>query len=130
MLEIELASFGATHEDFGLKPVFSIWHSVVYEPAAERPADLVILERRLYASHYFQSTSNRVTWAEGDLAGVGSANYLVYYQRARFDDTVGGIQRGQLNRKMANAMEDMLEFRRDRLEELNEQRMADEDGQN
>jgi hypothetical protein len=77
----------------GLKPVLSITHGVVYD-APEQPDRTVILQKQLYASHYY----------EGSLAlavaiDAPDGTYLLYANRSRGDLLKGGF--GGLKRRLA-----------------------------
>jgi hypothetical protein len=77
----------------GLKPVLSIVHGVIYD-APEQPDRTVIVQKQLYASHYY----------EGSLAlavaiDAPDGTYLLYANRSRGDLLKGGF--GGLKRRLA-----------------------------
>jgi hypothetical protein len=85
-------------EDYaGLKPVISIVHGVVYI-GPERPERIVMLQKQLYASHYYDGS---LAVASVIAAPEGSAPmaYLIYGNRSRGDLLKGGF--GGLKRKIA-----------------------------
>ena len=84
-------------EDYtGLKPVISVVHGVVYV-APERPERIVVVQKQLYASHYYDG-SLAVANVIGTAEGTTPATYLLYGNRSR------GLLKGRfsgLKRKVA-----------------------------
>ncbi len=85
-------------EDYtGLKPVTSIVHGVIYQ-APDHPDRTVVLQKQLYASHYYDGSfavANIVSTSEGG----ATVTYLLYANRSRGDLLKGGF--GGLKRKVA-----------------------------
>jgi hypothetical protein len=81
-------------EDFGFKPIISIVHGVIYEPPAQQDRTLVV-QKQLYASHYFDGSLAVATLLDTEDAGT----YLVYVNRSRGDMLKGGF--GGLKRNAA-----------------------------
>ncbi len=85
-------------EDYtGLKPVISVVHGVIYEDPAT-PDRTVVLQKQLYASHYYDG-SFAVAIAAGGLEGATPVTYLLYANRSRGDLLKGGF--GGLRRSVA-----------------------------
>jgi len=81
----------------GLKPVISIVHSVIYD-APGQPDRTVIVQKQLYASHYYDGSLALVVAIEAPDGGV-PVTYLIYGNRSRGDMMKGGF--GGLKRKIA-----------------------------
>jgi hypothetical protein len=82
-------------EDYaGISPVTSIVHGVIYDDPA-RPDRTVVVQKQLYASHYYDGSLAIAT-----VIGTadGTATYLVYANRSRGDLLKGGF--GGLKRKV------------------------------
>ncbi len=85
-------------EDYtGLKPVISIVHGVIYI-APEHPERIVVVQKQLYASHYYDG-SLAVANIIGTTEGPAPSTYLLYGNRSRGDLLKGGF--GGLKRKVA-----------------------------
>lgn len=81
----------------GLKPVISIVHAVVYD-APGQPDRTVIMQKQLYASHYYDG-SIALAVAIDAVEGGAPATYLIYANRSRGDLLKGGF--GGLKRRLA-----------------------------
>ena len=81
----------------GLKPVISIVHAVIYD-APNQPDRTVVLQKQLYASHYYDGSLALAVAIDGSDGGV-PATYLVYANRSRGDLLKGGF--GGLKRRLA-----------------------------
>ncbi len=119
-----------TREDFGLKPVVSLYHSTVYSPAGSGASQRVIAQKQIYASHYFHA-------ALGVMTVVGSAGvegkqvaYLLYARRARFDGELRGFRRIIVRSRLSDKTSSHLGLIRDRLEEAYRNGLSVEDGIN
>jgi hypothetical protein len=86
-------------EDFGLAPVVSLVHGVVYEPPS-RPNRTFVVQKQLYASHYYDGSLAIATLIDTEDAGR-PATYLVYANRSRGDLLKGGF--GGLKRNVARS---------------------------
>jgi hypothetical protein len=85
-------------EDYGMKPVLSIVHGVVYQnPKA--PDRTTVVQKQIYASHYLEG-SLAVATALSVTDGGKPVTYLVYANRSRGDLLKGGF--GGLKRKVAS----------------------------
>jgi hypothetical protein len=84
-------------ESYGLKPIVSIVHGVVYEPPG-RPDRVFVVQKQLYASHYFDASlamGTVLTTTENSVP----VSYLLYANRSRGDLLKGGF--GGLRRNVA-----------------------------
>ncbi len=85
-------------EDYGMKPVLSIVHGVVYQnPKVSDRTTFV--QKQIYASHYLEG-SVAVATALSATDGGKPVTYLVYANRSRGDLLKGGF--GGLKRKVAS----------------------------
>jgi hypothetical protein len=84
-------------ENYGLKPTISIVHGVIYE-ASDRPDRTTVVQKQIYASHYYDASLAVATLVDG---GDSSApvTYITYVNRSRGDMLKGGF--GGLKRKVA-----------------------------
>lgn len=80
-------------EEFGLKPVVSLYHAAVHAPSGDDGPSAAVALKQLYASHYFQAALNviAVMDSEGDTGTPGS--YVVFTRHARFDGPLTGFGR-------------------------------------
>jgi hypothetical protein len=86
-------------ENYGLKPVISIIHGVIYEPPAHVDRTIVA-QKQLYASHYLDGSLAVATLL--DTVDQGRpATYLVYANRSRGDLLKGGF--GGMKRNVARS---------------------------
>ena len=76
-------------EDYGLKPVISIVHGVIYDPPG-RPDRTIVVQKQLYASHYYDGSLAVATLLDTEDAG-SPATYMVYANRSRGDLLKGGF---------------------------------------
>jgi hypothetical protein len=107
-------------EQFGLKPVVSITHAIVYTPEPGGVADLMIASKQIYASHYFDG-SLALTLAAVDRTAGGNRTgfYMLYANRTRsasLPPLIGGIVRRVINGRTKSGMEDQLRLTKQRLE--------------
>jgi hypothetical protein len=86
-----------TRENYGLKPIVSIIHGIVYQPPARTDRAFVV-QKQLYASHYYDGSLALTTLLASVEGGVPST-YLVYVNRSRGDLLKGGF--GGLKRNVA-----------------------------
>jgi hypothetical protein len=97
-------------EDYtGLKPVLSLVHGVIYQDPA-RPDRTVVVQKQLYASHYYDG-SLAVAAVVGGAPGPTPVTYLVYANRSRGDllkGGFGGLRRSAANNQAKSAAEQTL----------------------
>ncbi len=102
-------------EEFGLKPVISIYHSTVYRPDGRPNAPAFITAKQLYASHYFHATLN-IFGVVDDSAGAEPAAYILYARRVRLDGELTGFKRLLVRSRTSHGIRSDLERIRARLE--------------
>jgi hypothetical protein len=86
-------------EYYGLKPIISIVHGVVYQPPSRADRAFVV-QKQLYASHYYDGSLAVTTLLSSNEGGAPST-YLVYVNRSRGDLLKGGF--GGLKRNVAQS---------------------------
>ncbi len=88
-----------TKENYGLKPVVSIVHGVIYQPPSRTDRAFVV-QKQIYASHYYDGSLAVATLLSTTAHGA-PATYLVYANRSRGDMLKGGF--GGLKRNIAQS---------------------------
>jgi hypothetical protein len=105
-------------EQFGLKPVVSITHVLVYQPRRLDVPDLVIASKQIYASRYLGGSLAITLGARPSAAGP-PAFYMAYVNRSRprgFPPVIGGLVRRVAQGQMREGLEEQLAVTKDRLE--------------
>lgn len=111
------AIYWATDRLSSLRPILSITHFSIYEPA-DAPLTL-ISAKQLYASHYFIGAFTLTTLLDRPDAPGGSGTYYIVVQRMRFDHLPsGGLLniRGRVTGKLNDALAAELRQRKVALE--------------
>jgi len=96
-------------ESFGLAPVLSLVHGVIYDPPSH-PDRTIVVQKQLYASHYYDGSLAVATLLDTQDAGR-PATYLVYANRSRGDllkGGFGGVKRSVARSQARKAAEDTL----------------------
>jgi hypothetical protein len=86
-------------ENYGLKPVISIVHGVLYQPPSRADRAFVV-QKQIYASHYYDGSLAVATLLSATENGA-PVTYLVYANRSRGDLVRGGF--GGLKRNVAES---------------------------
>jgi hypothetical protein len=106
-----------SHETFGLKPMLSAYHHVVYRPPSR--TDLgIVTSTQIFAGRYVDLTLDVVVAAE-DPAAPREASYLLHVVRSRVDSlrgTLGGMKRSAVERELREGTARLLAGLRTRLE--------------
>jgi hypothetical protein len=76
-------------EDYGLKPIISIVHGVIYTPPAQ-PDRTIVAQKYLYASHYYDASLAVASITTGVENG-SPITYILYSNRSRGDMLRGGF---------------------------------------
>lgn len=84
-------------ENYGLKPVISVVHGVIYQPP-DHPERTTVVQKQIYASHYYDASLAVATLFDGEENGR-PLTYIVYVNRSRGDLLKGGF--GGVKRKVA-----------------------------
>lgn len=96
-------------ENYGRKPVISLVHAVVYERPSP-PDRLYVVQKQLYADHYFDG-SLAVATVLSSTEGGRPVSYLLYSNRSRGDmlkGGFGGLKRTVARDQASKAAEDTL----------------------
>ena len=101
-------SFVWSVEDFGMRPLTTVTHSIVHRDLDGDYADLWVGMKLLYASHYLHA-SLRLMRVINDWNSAEPASYLVSVDRLLFDAEVGGIKRAMLRRRLRSHLAERLQ---------------------
>jgi hypothetical protein len=96
-------------ENYGLKPVISIVHGVIYTTPG-RTDRTIVAQKYIYASHYYDASLAVASIVSGMEAGLPTT-YIVYGNRSRGDmlkGGFGGIQRTAARSQAKKAAESTL----------------------
>lgn len=110
-------------EQFGLKPVVSITHVLVYLPARPEVADVVIASKQIYASRYLAASLALTLGVEPSAAAPSF--YMAYVNRTRpraFPPVIGGLIRRIAQGRTRDGLEEQLELAKARLEKAHRER--------
>ncbi|MCA9737364.1 MAG: hypothetical protein KC645_07045 [Gemmatimonadetes bacterium] len=88
-------------ERFGLRPLVTLDHVSELRPGAERP--LIVLQRQVYANHYFEASAQVVA-----LEATDAGTWIVLVRRHRLDDVVGPLERRLIEAQVAGYVERQL----------------------
>lgn len=105
-------------EQFGLKPVVSITHVIVYLPQRSDVPDVVIASKQIYASRYLAGSLAITMGIDASTQGA-PAFYLAYANRTRpraFPPLIGGLVRRVAQRQTRDGLEEQLLLAKGRLE--------------
>ena len=78
-------------EKFGLKPVLSLTHVIIYKRRLGNSTEVLIASKQLYANHYFEGSLGLTAFVEGSQGPATSGSYLMYLNRSRADALQGGF---------------------------------------
>jgi hypothetical protein len=76
-------------ENYGLKPVVSLVHGVIYQPA-DKADRVFVVQKQLYASHYYDGSLATGAVISATESGL-PVSYLLYGNRSRGDLLKGGF---------------------------------------
>jgi hypothetical protein len=96
-------------ENYGMAPVVSLVHGVIYSPPS-RPDRTIVAQKQLYASHYYDGSLAIASLLDTQDAGQ-PATYLVYANRSRGDllkGGFGGVKRSVARSQARKAAEETL----------------------
>jgi hypothetical protein len=88
-----------SRENFGVKPVTTITHAVIYRS----PGKAVIASKQLYASHYFEASLGLTFVVDRRDSGSYPESYLLYLNRSKIDllgGFLGGLRRAVLRPRL------------------------------
>jgi hypothetical protein len=96
-------------ESFGMKPIISVVHGIVYRPPSQ-PDRVTIVQKQIYASHYYDGSLAVASLLEASEGG-GPVTYLIYGNRSRGDllqGGFGGLRKSVARSQAAKAAEETL----------------------
>jgi hypothetical protein len=105
-------------EKFGLKPVISITHVIIYKQARPGGNNVFIASKGIYASHYFEASLGLTALVHGPQSDP-SHSYLIYLNRTRADALRGplsGMKRSLISSSLRDGARKNMEMVRQRLE--------------
>jgi hypothetical protein len=105
-------------EKFGLKPVISITHVIIYKRPSPDGADVMIASKGIYASHYFEASLG-LTALVHRTASDPSHSYLIYLNRSRADGLRGplaGMKHALISSTLRDGARKNMDMVRQRLE--------------
>jgi hypothetical protein len=105
-------------EKFGLKPVISLTHIVIYKRRVARGTDVLIASKGIYASHYVE-TSLGLTGFIHSQEPEPRRTYLIYINRSRADALrgfLGGLKRSLIVGSLRDATKKNMEMIKKKLE--------------
>jgi hypothetical protein len=94
---------------FGLKPVIAINHIMIYKRAAQVGAEILVVSKQIYASHYFDASLALTAFL--NVSAPTPKSYLFYENRSRVDGLegpFGKIKRGFIVQKAMGNLEGIL----------------------
>jgi hypothetical protein len=103
-------------EKFGLKPVISITHVIIYKRTGPGGTDVLIGSKGIYASHYFEASLGLTALVHGK---DPAHSYLIYLNRSRADGLRGplsGMKRALISTSLRDGARKNMEMVRQRLE--------------
>jgi hypothetical protein len=106
-------------EKYGLKPVLSITHVIIYKRTLENRTEVLIASKQLYANHYFEGSLGLTAFVEGNQGPATSGSYLMYLNRSRADALQGwflGIKRSLIGGRVRDGLAKNLKFVKKRIE--------------
>lgn len=105
-------------EKFGLKPVISITHVIIYKRQRPEGTDVMIASKGIYASHYFEASFGLTALVHGPGNDL-SHSYLIYLNRSRADGlrgALGGMKRALISSSLRDGVHKNMDIVRQRLE--------------
>lgn len=104
---------------FGLKPVITITHVVIYPRKGPAAPQVLIASKQIYANHYFDSSLALSGYISLPGTGATRDSYLLYTNRSRADALGGlfsGLKRSLVEHEAMNSMQDILQEQKLKLE--------------
>lgn len=106
---------------FGLKPVVTITHVVIYARKANTAPQVVVASKQIYAAHYFDSSLAMSAFISVPTTGATSDSYLLYTNRSRADALGGlfsGLKRSIVESEAMGSMQSILQEQKLKLEAI------------
>ena len=105
-------------EKFGLKPVISATHVVVYRSSQAADSDILIASKGIYANHYFDASLGLTAFVNGTVSGQPQ-KYLIYINRSKADALRGmfaGFKRSLISGSLRDGAKKNMEMIKQKLE--------------
>ncbi len=112
-------------EKFGLNPVLSLTHVVIYKRVLGDSTEVLIASKQLYANHYFDGSLGLGVFVEGSQGPATSGSYMMYLNRSRADALQGwflGIKRSLVGGRVREGLAKNLKLVKKRIESYGLQR--------
>jgi hypothetical protein len=106
-------------EEFGMRPLTTVTHQVIYMPDTSSPSEIWVAQKLLYASHYLQGSLRVARLVEDVGDGGEPVSYLIYQQQLMFDGRVGGLKRTFLTSALQRNLHARMRRMRKDLQEAN-----------
>jgi hypothetical protein len=106
-------------EKFGLKPVVSLTHVIIYKRTIGNGTEVLIASKQIYANHYFEGSLGLTAFVEGNQGSAASGSYLIYLNRSRADALQGwflGVKRSIISSRVRDGLTRNLKLVKKRLE--------------
>ncbi len=106
-------------EKFGLNPVLSLTHVVIYKRVVGESTEVLIASKQLYANHYFDGSLGLGLYVEGSQGPANSGSYMMYLNRSRADALQGwflGIKRSLVGGRVREGLAKNLKLIKKRIE--------------
>lgn len=104
-------SFRWEHVKFGLRPTIRVNHVIVYRPSGRAGVSYVVVDKQLYASHYFQVAVDFWFCVKDDANPNGQGFYLITEKGSRQHGLTGfkgGLVRGTIVGRARGGLEKAL----------------------
>jgi hypothetical protein len=95
---------------FGLKPVITLTHVVIYQRPKGAPPQALVASKQIYANHYFDSSLALTAFINTPNGAPGST-YLFYTNRSRADalgGALGGLKRVIVEKQALDGLKTIL----------------------
>jgi hypothetical protein len=106
-------------EQFGLKPVVSMTHVIIYRPGRADAPDVVIASKQIYASRYLSGSLALTLGIDTTTPGSAPSFYMAYGNRTRpraYPPLVGGLVRRIAQSETRSGLDENLRLIKERLE--------------
>ena len=106
-------------EKYGLKPVLSLTHVIIYKRALGNSTEVLVASKQLYANHYFEGSLGLTAFVEGNQGLATSGAYLMYLNRSRADALQGwflAIKRSLIGGRVREGLARNLKLAKKRIE--------------
>jgi hypothetical protein len=105
-------------EKFGLKPVISLTHVIIYKRRSKNGTDILIASKGIYANHYVETSLGVTAFVHSERAGP-PGTYLIYINRSRADALRGlfaGMKRSLIAGRLRDATKRNMQMIKKKLE--------------